>query len=144
LHGKIRYVIRLFNDCRESLEDLACPPLFIGRLPHLRPSFLIWTNTTPTIICLNLTIQLLPKINFIFNHHYYSLLSTSIIIYPVSIVMFLLICHIILCHNIIIRKPSPFSHIVFFISIIRGLLIIFPYLSKLVSNEKNFNLINDE
>jgi len=62
-------------------------------------------------------------------------------IHPVFIIIFILIYNIILCINIINIKINPLYPIIFFIIIIRGLLIIFLYFSRLVSNEKNLNLI---
>jgi len=62
-------------------------------------------------------------------------------IHPVFIIIFMLIYNIILCINIIIIKTNPLYPIIFFIIIIRGLLIIFLYFSRLVSNEKTLNLI---
>jgi len=62
-------------------------------------------------------------------------------IHPVFIIIFILIYNITLCINIITTKINPLYPIIFFIIIIRGLLIIFLYFSRLVSNEKNLNLL---
>jgi len=62
-------------------------------------------------------------------------------IHPVFIIIFILIYNITLCINIITIKINPLYPIIFFIIIIRGILIIFLYFSRLVSNEKNLNLL---
>jgi len=62
-------------------------------------------------------------------------------IHPVFTIIFILIYNITLCINIISTKINPLYPIIFLIIIIRGLLIIFLYFSRLVSNEKNLNLL---
>jgi len=69
------------------------------------------------------------------------IIPLTTLIHPVSIVIIILIYNIILCINIEFWKSNYIFPIIFFIIIIRGLLIIFLYFSRLISNEKRLNLI---
>jgi len=65
------------------------------------------------------------------------------LIHPVTIIILILIYNITLCLNINLWKSSTLFPIIFFIIIIRGLLIIFLYFSRLISNEKTLNIFKN-
>jgi len=71
------------------------------------------------------------------------IIPLTTLIHPVTIVIIILIYNIILCINIEFWKLNTIFPIIFFIIIIRGLLIIFLYFSSLISNEKNLNFIKN-
>lgn len=57
-------------------------------------------------------------------------------LHPIHILILLIIYNTILCLNISIWKSTSIFSILFFLIIIRSLLIIFLYFSRLISNEK--------
>jgi len=70
-------------------------------------------------------------------------LSTNIInIHPIIIIIILLFYSFIICLNISTWKSNYIYSIILFLIIIRGILIIFLYFSRLISNEQNIFKFN--
>jgi len=70
------------------------------------------------------------------------LIINIIHIHPIIIIIILLIYSFIICLNISIWKSNYLYSIILFLIIIRGILIIFLYFSRLISNEQNILKFN--
>lgn len=82
------------------------------------------------------------KINIFFNIIIIILLTLLYIIYinyihPISLIIILIIYRLITCILISIHSYNYIYSIIFFLIIIRGLLIIFLYFASLISNDQN-------
>lgn len=64
------------------------------------------------------------------------IISINILIHPVFIICIIIIYGILICLNISIWRTNFIYSIIIFLIIIRGLLIIFLYFSRLISNEQ--------
>lgn len=70
------------------------------------------------------------------------IIYVTVPLHPVNIIILLMIYNTILCFNISIWKSTSIFSILFFLIIIRRLLIIFLYFSRLISNEKTWINVN--